>query len=428
MPLFLILLSTVTIYVLGRFKFSTVVRLKPLIIPAGCAVFIAGLMIFSKTALSAALNGISLWLQVVLPSVFPFLVASQLVIKSGTVKIFGTLLEPFMRPLFNLPGESSLALAMGLTCGYPVGAKITSDLRNSRFLSQNEGSRLLAFSNNASPLFITGAVGTALFGSPKAGFLLLGCQLAAAMSVGIISGLLSRKKYSDEKNLRRLDNSISTQTNKSANLTYPVEKPAGSFSILLGNSIVDSLNTMIMVGGFMILFSVVIGLLSEAGLIELLSGLLAGVFKKGGEPALFESLLRGFFEIVTGISGLSKSDNLSPSLIMAATSLILGWSGLSVHFQVMSVISKTDLQVKTYLLGKLFQSVLSAAYCFLITSLPGFSGAFAHTKTVFNLIENSSEYSLNLSVSLFKWLSVVPVLIFFLSLLHSQFKQDKNMA
>ncbi len=427
MSLYLIILAIVVMYILGKLKFSVILRFKPLLLPAVCALFIGALMVFSKTALDSALNGLKLWLQVVLPSVFPFLVASQLVIKSGSVKIFGALLEPLMRPLFNLPGESSLALAMGLTCGYPVGAKVTSELREKRYLTQNEANRLLAFSNNASPLFITGAVGTALFGSPTAGFLLLCAQIAAGLSVGIISGIISRKKYPVTAKTQDPSNKGKLRAAAASPAAGTGKNVSAGFSILLGNAIIDSLNTMLMVGGFIILFSVIIGLLTDTGLIAGISGLFEGLLKQPGmNTGLWESILSGFLEIVTGLSKLSTVEGLSPALIMSAIGLILGWSGLSVHFQVMSVISKTDLKAKSYLFGKLMQSILAAVYSYLFASLFPSAAALGQTKTVFNFIENSHDYSYIFFVEILKWLSVAFIIIVLLSLLISQFRREKR--
>ena len=429
MPLYLIILAIVVMYILGRFKFSAILRLKPLLLPAVCALFIGALMIFSKTALGSALNGLKLWLQIVLPSVFPFLVASQLVIKSGSIKIFGALLEPLMRPLFNLPGEASLALAMGLTCGYPVGAKVTSELREKRYLTQNEANRLLAFSNNASPLFITGAVGTALFGSSSAGLLLLGGQIAAGLSVGIVSGIISRKKYPAITNTQDRSNKGKLRAPVSAASAGSGKNVSAGFSILLGNAVIDSLNTMLMVGGFIILFSVIIGLLTDTGLIAGICGLFESLLKQPGmNTGFLESILSGFLEIVTGLSKLSTVEGLSPALIMSAVGLILGWSGLSVHFQVMSVISKTDLKAKSYLFGKLMQSILAAVYSYIFASLFPSAAAFGQTKTVFSFIENSHDFSYIFITDVLKWLSVAFILIVLLSLLISQFRREKRSS
>lgn len=63
-----------------------------------------------------------------------------------------------MRPIFNVPGESAYAFVLGLISGYPMGAKIVTDLRNNNNCTKDEGERMLCFTNNSGPLFIIGTV------------------------------------------------------------------------------------------------------------------------------------------------------------------------------------------------------------------------------------------------------------------------------
>jgi nucleoside recognition membrane protein YjiH len=105
----------------------------------------------------ATKNGLMLWLTIVLPSIFPFLIVSELIQKTIVAIIFSQILSPIMKPIFKLPGVSSFALFLGMTGGYPIGAKITSDLRKDNSLSQVHAKRLISFScfNDFSQLSIT---------------------------------------------------------------------------------------------------------------------------------------------------------------------------------------------------------------------------------------------------------------------------------
>ena len=91
-----------------------------------------------------------------------------------------------MRPLFNVPGEGSYPLIMGIVSGYPVGAKIVCDLRNKNILTKPEAERLLAFTNNSGPLFILGTIGIGLFKDTTTGIILLVTHILASLTVGII--------------------------------------------------------------------------------------------------------------------------------------------------------------------------------------------------------------------------------------------------
>ena len=114
-----IILIAILIAVSYNLKSKRVIHLRPLLLPFGCITFILLLIIFSHTAVESASKGINLWLNVVFPSLFPFFVASEILNRTGFIKSVGILLEPIMRPLFNVPGCGSFALAMGVTSGYP---------------------------------------------------------------------------------------------------------------------------------------------------------------------------------------------------------------------------------------------------------------------------------------------------------------------
>lgn len=133
------------------------------ILPFIFCLFTISLVIFSKDNLTSAKNGVSLWLNNVVPSLFPFFVATELLGHTNVIKRLGEMLNFIMRPLFNVPGIGSFALIMGIISGYPTGAKIVCDLKNKNLCTLEEAERLLAFTNNSGPLFILSTVGITLF-------------------------------------------------------------------------------------------------------------------------------------------------------------------------------------------------------------------------------------------------------------------------
>ena len=158
-------------------------------------------VVFSRSNLTAATNGLTLWATCVVPSLFPFFVISNLLSQTKVVSFVGKLLDKLMRPLFNVPGIGGFAFVMGLISGYPVGAKVVSDFREQGLVTKDEGERMLAFTNNSGPLFIISSVGISLFGDTTTGLLLLCTHILACVTVGILLGKFSKK--SDEEFRRR---------------------------------------------------------------------------------------------------------------------------------------------------------------------------------------------------------------------------------
>ena len=116
------------------------------------------LVIFSKSNLTAAKNGLKLWANNVVPSLLPFFIATNLLSHTNVIKYVSKACNKFMRPIFNVPGECAYAFILGLISGYPVGAKIVTDLKDNNLCTTEEAERMLCFTNNSGPLFIIGTV------------------------------------------------------------------------------------------------------------------------------------------------------------------------------------------------------------------------------------------------------------------------------
>ena len=120
--------------------------------------FLIGLVAFSRENMQACKDGLSLWMQSVVPSLLPFFISSELLSYTNVVDILGSKLKFIMRPLFNVPGEGAFPLVIGIISGYPVGAKIVTSLRKENIFTKSEAERLITFTNNSGPLFIIGTV------------------------------------------------------------------------------------------------------------------------------------------------------------------------------------------------------------------------------------------------------------------------------
>ncbi|NMB96688.1 MAG: sporulation integral membrane protein YlbJ [Clostridiaceae bacterium] len=342
------------------------------ILPVLCIAFIASLLLFSKVAVNSAIKGIDLWLNVVFPCIFPFLVASEILSSTNFIKAVGVILEPVMQPIFNAPGCASFPLALGITSGYPVGAKVITSMKENKLISCKVAERLLAFCNNSSPLFIMGAVSVGMLKMPQTGALLLICHIAAGISVGIIYKFHNYDKK--KKSTSTFSNYFRTKKipdNTSANISANIN-PLTDLGNLLTNAVKNAVTSLLTIGGFIIIFSVIINLLIETGIIEVLINLFYPVLKYTRLPKeFFVCLSSGFIEITTGLKMLSSLENISFNVRLTAVSAILGWGGISVHMQIYSIINNSKLSIKPYLIGKLMQSVISAFYTLLALKVMG---------------------------------------------------------
>ena len=163
--------------------------LKKWLFPAAAAcsgVLALLLLTCGNTAAQGVRDGISLCLASVIPALFPFFVAAQLLTSLGAAEVLGRAAGPLFRRLFGIDGAGAAAFLLGLIGGYPVGAKAAGSLVRQGFLSPEDGARLLTFCNNAGPAFILGIVGNGVFHSSRAGVWLYLLHAASATAVGLL--------------------------------------------------------------------------------------------------------------------------------------------------------------------------------------------------------------------------------------------------
>lgn len=334
-------------------------------LPALIAVLITiGMVLFPKEAFEAALNGLAIWWNIVFPALLPFFIFSQVLIGLGAVHFLGVLLEPVMRPVFNVPGTGSFVMAMGLASGFPLGAILTTKLRINKLCSKIEAERLISFVNTADPLFMFGAVAVGMLHNPQTGMVIAVAHYLSSVSVGLMMRFYKARETRGIKE-KRIQKNIFNQALQA--LVKARQKDGRPIGKLLGDTVRDSVNTLLLVGGFIILFSVIITMLNLAGLTSYLSLVFSYLLSAiGMDPTLAPAFISGFFEIDLGCQQASTITNISMDQRIIALGAIIAWSGLSVHAQVASIISTTDINITPYLFARTIHAVLAGLYSMLL--------------------------------------------------------------
>lgn len=305
----------------------------------GLVAVTAGLLIFPTQMVAAAVEGVELCLNVLVPSLLPFFVISSLIVELGLADMAARGLSPVMGRLFNVGGQCAGALILGFIGGYPVGARTVINLYDSGRCSKSEAERMLAFCNNSGPAFIFGVVGAGIFSSSAVGAVLYLTHIAASVLVGLIF-----RNYGG-----------GSHTSVTAKNSRAVPFPQAFVS-----SVTSAFSSCLNICSFVIFFTVLIRLMFLSGVITALAELIGALFGVFGMDSLWaEKLLTGLIELTSGVWSLRDvSDSLRGSVAMAA--FMLGWAGLSVHCQVLSFLYKSGLSAKSYIAGKLLHGVLSA--------------------------------------------------------------------
>ena len=298
------------------------------------------LLIFPQIVLAAARDGLMLWFNNVLPSLLPFMIATNMLILLGFVGLVGAVLSPVMRVLFKLPGAAGFGLITGLTSGYPMGAKTVADLKRAGQLSTGEAQHLLAFSNNAGPLFILGVVGIGLFSSARFGYVLWAAHVLAALILGVILRPAEGREHSE----------FEPGKVKESFWKYRSISGAQTPGRVLGEAVKNAMESITFVGGLIIFFSVVVAVVQNLGLPD----------------SPFFGVLAGIIEVTGGVRQMATQD--SSLNLRGSVAFIVAFGGFSVHAQSFHFTEGTGIKVVPYLLAKALHGVIAATLTVILWS------------------------------------------------------------
>lgn len=281
--------------------------------------------LFPDISFLGARNGVLLWIKVVIPSLFPFLLVSTCLLHLNLISCLTPVISPFFCKIFGCSKNGCYPILIGLLSGYPMGAKACADLVKKGEITREEGQYLLGFVNNASPMFITSYLTCQCLQIPEYRYMFYFMILCSSYMVCLLYRyfLSKSKKSTLQKNIVFCDEKIS------------------SFSVsrALDCSITDSFQTISKIGGYVILFS-------------LLGQFALSLPKQLG---IFRYFIICCLEITSAVNQIAISDfPIKLKIILALSTTALG--GISGVFQTHSVIASSGLSLKKYCITKLLQT------------------------------------------------------------------------
>lgn len=305
--------------------------------PAGIFVtaLFAAMLIFPQAVFSGAEEGLLLWFQIIFPTLFPFLVVTSLLLSSGGLNLITRLFGGLFRRIFRVTQNGAFAVLAGFLCGYPMGAKVTADLLRAEKISDREARYLLSFCNNTSPVFIINFIVWKTFGDER----LMLPTLLILIGSPVLMSFIFRRIYLKGR--------------------HPFPEPSAAlkekktrfdFSVL-DSCMMNSFEAIVKVGGYIILFSVLLSLLEE------LSG--QHSILMAAAPAL---------EVTNGILLLSSSVS-DPGLRYAAVLGLTSFGGLCSAAQTKCMLERTGLSVIPYIIQKLTTSAAASLLSFIYLAL-----------------------------------------------------------
>ncbi|MDU4859537.1 MAG: sporulation integral membrane protein YlbJ [Terrisporobacter othiniensis] len=361
---------------------------------------IIGIIIFPNDSIEAAANGIHIWVNILMPSLLPFIIGANLIVSLRVVDIIGAIINPITQLVFNISGKSALVFAISAVSGYPVGARLASDLRLKQDISQYEGQRLVSFCSTSGPLFIIGAVAVGMLKDASLGYVMLICHYLGAITVGLLF-----RRYGNEKRGR----SNITIVN---NIKYIINTPEkDGFFISFGNAVISGVNTLLAVGGFVIIFSVVFKILTLFNVIDGISSVVCFLLSfLGITKEVCSAFISGLFEITIGCNNIANITYIPEAIKASLCSFIIGFSGLSILAQCCSFIAKTDINTNIYIFNKFLHGTFAALYTFLLYPLSKNYLPVSNFSSIYNSVYNNNV--LNHYFYNFKIFLIITVIIY----------------
>lgn len=292
-----------------------------------------GILLLPASAAGGAGTGLSFCANILIPSLFPFMVLSSFVVKSGLSSRLSVLLNPVTRRLFRLPGCTGATIVIGLVGGYPTGARGIQSLIDQKEITPKQGERMLSFCVGAGPAFVISVVGAGLLGSPTAGVILFASQAVTAILIGVFTGVLSGETIHGSSK-------------------RPLEKKTLNIANALVESTSDSTRGMLNMCAFVVLFSAVLTIMKDSGVSSAVTQCLLSL---GVPRSIADSVLSVLLEVTGGCTQAAKS-GASPAFL----SFALGWAGICVHFQISASLGGLRFSRIKFTLFRLLHGILSA--------------------------------------------------------------------
>ena len=129
----------------------------------------------------------------------------------------------------------------------------------------------------------------------------------------------------------------------------------------------SSVSTVVMIGGFVMLFSVIISILNNSNILNILGTFVSPIFSVLHVPTEFiNGTLSGIVELTNGVSIISNIPIKSISINITICAFLLGFGGISILLQVLSITSTSDISIKPYIIAKIMQGAFAAFYTYML--------------------------------------------------------------
>ncbi len=294
----------------------------------------------SETILNSVNFSLNVFKNNIFPSLFPFFVLSNLLIKCGLPEFMGNLFKGVMNKFFKIKGVAAFIFFMSIISGNPANAKYTRELYLEKKINKYEATKILCFTCFSNPLFILGTVSILFLNNKEAGLLILLCHYLGNIFVGFGMRNYHPSKIENEK----------TSLKKAINEMHKKRiSNKDSFGEIITNSLISSINTLLLILG-VITTCIVLTTIIDNNL---------------NLNSIFQSVLNGFVEMTQGLKYISL-EAIPLKMKCVLTVMILSFGGLSIHMQIVSILSDTEIKYLPFLCARICHAIISSILMYVL--------------------------------------------------------------
>lgn len=373
---------------------STMYYIKNIILVSLTFSLCLAIIMAPKSSSDGVIKGLGYCLNILIPSLFPFMFIASFIVKADLFKNFQKAFSALTKFLFYLPGCTAPTIFLSLIGGYPVGARGVKSLLESKKINHEQANRMMCFCVSAGPAFIIGVVGSALLKNTFYGILMFTVQIITSLLIGFLCAVKAR-------------------TNKEffyfKKESFNNANPKMSQAII--SSCEEASKSMFGMCALVVIFSSFISILQYFNVLILISE----NFTKIGIPKP-ESLtiLTSILEITYGCAEAAYL-HAAPAVI----SFALGYGGMCVHLQIAAILSQTQFNYSKFIAFRLFNGIISGILTYVGISI------FGNSEPVFSTI--NQPLSISNSSTAHGSVALIALCLYFIFAVNAETFETKNL-
>ena len=288
-------------------------------------------MLFNSSLIINSVNfSFSLCINNLFPSLFPFMILSNILIEYGFVDIISEFLKPLVNKVFKSNEYGGVILILSLISGSPSNSKYISELLNKKLISEYDASKMLLYTHFVNPLFIINTIGISFLNNKKIGIIILISHYLGNFFIGILFRGYHKYTNISKVNVTNIINNINRKRN--------------NFIVVLSNSIVSSINTLL----------IILGVITSCLIITSIINI--------------NPIFNGILEITQGLKYISTTNYVLLTKTILIT-FFISFGGFSIHAQCFSILSNKKIKYIPYLLARIIHGIISSTIVYILVKI-----------------------------------------------------------